>query len=65
LERLRSGPLAIHKRKCLNALQNPGNTGGHRLWEKYTISAEYKTDISAMLAVKSGFDPHMIIELEE
>ena len=30
------------------------------LWWKYTISAECKTDISAVLTVMSGLDPHMI-----
>jgi hypothetical protein len=28
-------------------------------------SAECKTDISAMLTVKSNLDPHMIIELKD
>ena len=31
---------------------------------KCTTSAKCKTDISAVLTVKSGLDPHMIIELE-
>ena len=35
------------------------------LWLKCTTSAECKTDISAVLAVMSGLDPHMIIELED
>ena len=30
------------------------------LWWKCTTSAECKTDISAVLTVKSGLDPHMI-----
>ena len=34
------------------------------LWVKCTTSAECKTDISAVLTVMSGLDPHMIIELE-
>ena len=34
------------------------------LWWKCTTSAECKTDISAVLRVMSGLDPHMIIELE-
>ena len=35
------------------------------MWVKCTISAECKTNISAVLTVKSGLDPHMIIELED
>ena len=46
-------------------LANPGDTGEHELWVKCTTSAECKTDISAVLTVKSGLDPHMIIELED
>ena len=44
---------------------NLGDSGGHELWVKCTTSAECKTDISAVLAVMGGLDPHMIIELEE
>jgi len=44
---------------------NPDDSGGHELWVKCTTSAECKTDISAVLAVMSGLDPYMIIELEE
>ena len=43
----------------------PGDIREHELWGKCTNSAECKTDISAVLAVMSGLDPHMIIELEE
>jgi hypothetical protein len=32
---------------------------------KCTTSTEFKTDVSAMLMVTSGMDPHMIIELED
>ena len=46
-------------------LANPGDTGEHELWVKCTTSEECKTDISVMLTVKSGLDPHMIIELED
>jgi len=46
-------------------LANPGDTGGYELWGKCITSAECKTDISAVLMVMSGLDPHMIIELED
>ena len=36
-----------------------------KLWWKCTTSAEYKTDISAVLTVKSGLDPHMINKLKD
>jgi hypothetical protein len=35
------------------------------LWWKCTTSAECKTNRLAVLTVKSGLDPHMIIELED
>ena len=35
------------------------------LWWKCTTSAECKTDISAVLTVKSGLDPHMINKLKD
>jgi hypothetical protein len=35
------------------------------LWWKYATSAECKTDRSAVLTVKSGLDPRMIIELKD
>ena len=44
---------------------NPGDIGEHELWVKYTTSAECKTNISAVLTVMSGLDPHMIIKLED
>jgi hypothetical protein len=31
----------------------------------YNLCRVFETDISAVLTVKSGLDPHMIIELEE
>ena len=43
---------------------NSGDLEKHELWVKCTTSAECKTDISAVLTVTSGLDPHMIIELE-
>ena len=39
--------------------------GKHDSWGMCATSAECKTDISAVLTVKSGLDPHMIIELED
>ena len=44
---------------------NPGDSGGHELWVKCTTSAECKTDVSAVLTVMTGLDPHMIIKLED
>jgi hypothetical protein len=44
---------------------NPNDIGEHELWGKCTRSARCKTDISFVLTVMSGVDPHMIIELEE
>ena len=35
------------------------------LWVKCTTSAECKTNISVVLTVMSGLDPHMIIKLED
>ena len=35
------------------------------LWWKCTTSVECKTDISAVLTVKSGLDPHMINKLKD
>jgi len=46
-------------------LANPGDLGEHRLWVKCITFAECKTDITAVLTVKSGLDPHMIIELKD
>ena len=48
-----------------NGFANPGDIGVHELWGKCTTSAEYKTDISVVLTVMSGLDPHMIIKLED
>ena len=46
-------------------LANPGDTWEYELWVKCTTSAECKTDVSAVLTVKSGLDPYIIIELED
>jgi hypothetical protein len=51
-------------RKCLRVLQTRAS------WETRIVGKVYnlcrvKTDISAVLTVKSGLDPHMIIELED
>jgi hypothetical protein len=51
--------------EVFKGLANPGDLGEHDLWWKCTTSIERKTDISAVLTVKSGLDPHMIIELKE
>jgi hypothetical protein len=37
----------------------------HELWWKCATSAECKIDRSVVLTVKSGLDPHMIIELKD
>ncbi|WVZ53381.1 hypothetical protein U9M48_004332 [Paspalum notatum var. saurae] len=40
---------------------NLGHTGNHDLWVKlYNLSRVFKTDISAVLTVKSGLDPHRL-----
>ena len=46
-------------------LASSGVTEKHKLWVKCTTSAECKTDISAVLMVKSGLDPHMINKLKD
>jgi hypothetical protein len=51
-------------RKCLRALQTRAS------WETRIVGKVYnlcrvKTDISAVLTVKSGLDPHKIFELED
>jgi hypothetical protein len=50
--------------KCLRALQTqtPRET---RVVRKVYNLCRVKTDISAVLTVKNGLDPHMIIELED
>ena len=40
---------------------NLGHNGNHDLWLKlYNLSRVFKTDISAVLTVKSGLDPHRL-----
>ncbi|WVZ53380.1 hypothetical protein U9M48_004331 [Paspalum notatum var. saurae] len=40
---------------------NLGHTGNHDLWVKlYNLLRVFKTDISAVLTVKSGLDPHRL-----
>ncbi|WVZ52462.1 hypothetical protein U9M48_003516, partial [Paspalum notatum var. saurae] len=40
---------------------NLGHNGNHDLWVKlYNLSRVFKTDISAVLTVKSGLDPHRL-----
>ncbi|WVZ83484.1 hypothetical protein U9M48_030626 [Paspalum notatum var. saurae] len=40
---------------------NLGYNGNHDLWVKlYNLSRVFKTDISAVLTVKSGLDPHRL-----
>jgi len=43
---------------------NPGDMGTRIVGKVYNL-CRVKTDISAVLTVKSGLDPHMIIELED
>ena len=40
---------------------NLGHNGNHGLWIKlYNLSRVFKTDISAVLTVKIGLDPHRL-----
>ena len=64
LEKPRSESLATHQRKCLRGSQ-PRATWETRIVGKVYNLCRVKTDISAVLTVKSGLDPHMIIELED
>ncbi|WVZ58369.1 hypothetical protein U9M48_008648 [Paspalum notatum var. saurae] len=42
-------------------LANLGHNGNHDLWVKlYNLSRVFKTDISTVLTVKSGLDPHRL-----
>jgi hypothetical protein len=50
--------------KCLRALQTQALRETRVTGKVYNL-CKVKTDISAMLTVKSGLDPHMIIELED
>jgi hypothetical protein len=51
-------------RKCLRALQTRASRETRVVGKVYNL-CRVKTDISAMLTVKSGLDPHMIVELED
>jgi hypothetical protein len=50
--------------KCLRALQTRALRETRAVGKVYNL-CRVKTDISAVLTVKSGLDPHMIIELED
>ena len=52
-------------KEVFKGFANPGDTEEHELWIKCLTSADCKTDISAVLMVMSGLDPHMIIKLED
>jgi hypothetical protein len=45
-------------------LANPGIKGNTNCGKVYNL-CRVKTDISAVLTVKSGLEPHMIIELKD
>jgi hypothetical protein len=49
--------------KCLRALQTRAKRETRAVGKVYNL-CRVKTDISAVLTVKSGLDPHMIIELK-
>jgi hypothetical protein len=50
-------------RKCLRALQIQASRETRIVGKAYNLY-RVKIDISVMLTVKSGLDPHMIIKLE-
>jgi hypothetical protein len=50
--------------KFLRALQTRAPRETRAMGKVYNL-CRVKTDISAVLTVKSGLDPHMIIELED
>jgi hypothetical protein len=50
--------------KCLRALQTRASRETRIVGKVYNL-CRVKTDISAVLTVKSGLDPHMIIELKD
>jgi hypothetical protein len=52
------------RRKCLRALQTRASRE-IRVVDKVYNLCRAKIDISAVLTVKSGLDPHMIIELKD
>jgi hypothetical protein len=51
-------------RKCFRALQTQALRETRVVGKVYNL-CRVKTDISAVLTVKSGLDPHMIIELKD
>jgi hypothetical protein len=51
-------------RKCLRALQTRASRETRVMGKVYNL-CRVKTDISAVLTVKSGLDPHLIIELKD
>jgi hypothetical protein len=50
--------------KCLKAFQTRASRETRAVGKVYNL-CRVKTDISAVLAVNSGLDPHMIIELKD
>jgi hypothetical protein len=50
--------------KCLRALQTWASRETRVVGKVYNLY-RVKTDISPVLTVKSGLDPHMIIELKD
>jgi hypothetical protein len=50
--------------KCLRTLQTRALRKTRVVGKVYNL-CKVKTDISAVLTVKSGMDPHMIIELKD
>ena len=72
LEKPHSIPVQSYLRKC-DMMLGPHLRGWvqsssellRELWWKCTTSTECKTDISAVLTVMSGLDPHMINKLKD
>ena len=52
-------------KEVFKVFANPGDTEEHELWIECPTSADCKTDISVVLTVKSGLDPHMINKLKD
>ena len=72
LEKPRSVPFESYLRKCdmvlgphLHGWVQSSSELLRELWWKCTNSAECKSDISAVLTVKSNLDPHMINKLKD
>jgi hypothetical protein len=51
-------------RKCLRALQTQASRETRVVGKVYNL-CNVKTDISAILTVKSGLEPYMIIKLKD